>query len=90
MERFIFLFSVIDEIQDRMQFLLTIEGANKAKVKEHKPYIFNQIHEKLREMKQLSPESEKDVRECLQLNYLEQSLGPARSYEHRASKVFRI
>lgn len=79
-------FAVIDEIQDRMQFLLTMDRANKGK--DYRSCIFSQISEKLQEMKQISPEKEKDVRECLQLEQLDKRYSSSYSSESPITKFF--
>jgi len=77
---------LIDEIQDRMQFLLTMDQAKKGK--EYKDCIRNQINEKLHEMRLLSPEKEKDIRDCLELELFDKRIAPTNVIEHRSSKFF--
>ncbi|ODM93039.1 hypothetical protein Ocin01_13639 [Orchesella cincta] len=77
---------LIDEVQDRMQFLLSMDQLKKGK--QYRACIISQINEKLQEMKQISPQKEKDVRDCLELELLDERLGSKFAEEHRTSKFF--
>lgn len=80
------LLAVIDEIQDRMQFVLDMQEAKKGKV--YRETILNQINEKLLEMKTISPEKEKDVRECLRLDLIDKRYSPSYTEEHNPANFF--
>ncbi|CAL8141783.1 unnamed protein product [Orchesella dallaii] len=77
---------LIDEIQDRMQFLLSMDQMKQGK--EYRNCIISQINEKLQEMKQISPEKVNDVRDCLELELLDERLGSKFAEQRRTSKFF--